>query len=316
MTQTTTFTRTALSPTLRALTAVALVTSATAGPAAAEPRPGSAAAEAARSDIAKTLGFVPGFFKVTADAALPGAWQEMKGLQLNPGTALPGRTKELIGLAVSAQIPCRYCIIAHTEFAELNGASEAEVAEAVAVGGSARHWSAYLYGTQIDEAKFAAEVARMIENAKRPARPAQPIDVVDAKSALADIQQTLGFVPEYLRRVPEPALPGAWRELKDLRLNPNSVLSAKQKALIALAVASQVPSRPCIVAETAFARQAGASEREIGEAVGMAAITRNMSTLLNGQQIDERGFRADVDRLVSGAKAAQKKAALTASRKR
>ena len=44
----------------------------------------------------------------------------------------------------------------------------------------------------------------------------------------------------------------------------------------------------------------------------MAAITRNMSTLLNGQQVDDRAFRADVDRLVAGVKAAQKKAALSA----
>lgn len=301
-----------LSAVLRVLSAVALVTSAVAPAAAAEP--GAGAAQAARGDIEKTLGFVPGFFRVMSDAAVPGAWQEMKGLQLNPGTALPGRTKELIGLAVAAQVPCRYCVLAHTEFAKLNGATEAQIAEAVAVGGVARHWSAYLWGTQIDEAKFAADVARLVENAKKPARTGAPIEVVDAKSALADIERTLGFVPEFLRKVPESALPGAWRELKDVKLNPATSISAKDKALIALAVASQVPSRPCIAAETAFAKLGGANEREIAEAVGMAAITRNMSTMLNGQQIDERAFRADIGRLVSGAKAAQRKAELSARR--
>jgi hypothetical protein len=34
---------------------------------------------------------------------LPGAWEELKGFQLNPATTLDGRTKELIGLAVAAQ---------------------------------------------------------------------------------------------------------------------------------------------------------------------------------------------------------------------
>jgi AhpD family alkylhydroperoxidase len=300
-----------LSATLCLLTAFALVTSAVSSRAAAA---GSTPAQAARADIAATLGFVPGFFKAMSDAAIPGAWQEMKGLQLNPGTALPGRAKELIGLAVAAQVPCKYCVFAHTEFAKLNGASDAEIAEAVAVGGVSRHWSAYLWGTQTDEAKFAAEIARIVEGAKKPAKPGAAIEVVDASSALADIQQTLGFVPEYLRKVPEAALPGAWRELKDLRLNPNTQISAKHKALIALAVASQVPSRPCIAAETAFAKLAGASEREIAEAVGMAAITRNMSTMLNGQQTDDREFHADVMRLVNGAKAAAKKAQLNAKR--
>lgn len=263
-------------------------------------------AQAARDDIGKTLGFVPGFFKVIADVALPGAWQEMKGLQMNPKTALSGKTKELIGLAVASQVPCRYCVYGHTAFAELNGASEAEIAEAVAVAGAERHWSAYFYGMQMDEGKFKSEVLRIVQGAKAPAPRGPSIAVVDGKTALADIQQTFGFVPDFFRNVPEPALPGAWREMKDLKLGP-SALSAKVKSLISLAVASQVPSRPCVVAETEFAKLGGASEQEIGEAVGMAAITRNMSTILNGQQIDEAGYRADVDRLVAGVKAAQRK---------
>jgi AhpD family alkylhydroperoxidase len=273
-------------------------------------------AESARADIGKTLGFVPGFFKVMSDTAVAGVWEEMKGLQLNPNTALPGRTKELIGLAVSAQVPCRYCIYAHTEFAKLNGATEGEVAEAVAVGAVERHWNAYLFGEQIDDAKMAADVARIVQNAKKGASstPLAPVVVTDGKTALRDIEQTLGFVPELLRRVPEFALPGAWREMKELKLNPHTQLSSKTKSLIALAVASQTSSRPCVAAETEFAKYAGATEREIAEAVGMAAITRNMSTMLNGQQVDEAGFRADIDHLVSGVKAAQKKAAVPAVR--
>src|SRR5262245_36696486 len=57
----------------------------------------------ARADIQKTFGFVPGFMKMTPDLALPGAWMEMKSLWLNPQTALPGKLKELIGLAVAAR---------------------------------------------------------------------------------------------------------------------------------------------------------------------------------------------------------------------
>jgi AhpD family alkylhydroperoxidase len=289
---------------------IALLLSLVSGTAAAQTTSPTAMddARAARSDIEKTIGFVPGFFRVTSDAALPGVWSEMKGLQLNPSSSLTGRTKELIGLAVSAQVPCRYCVYAHTEFAKLNGATEADVAEAVAVGGLERHSSAYLFGSQIDENELRADVSRMVASAKKPAVARPTIVVVDFKTARADIEQTFGFVPALLRAMPEGALPGAWREMKGLKLAATS-LSSKEKSLIALAVASQVPSRPCVVAETEFAKLSGATEREISEAVGMAAITRNMSTLLNGQQIDERGFRADVDRIVSGAKAAQKKSA-------
>jgi AhpD family alkylhydroperoxidase len=268
---------------------------------------GQDTADAARKDIAKTLGFVPRFFQVMADAAVGGMWAEMKGLQLNPNSALPGKTKELVGLAVAAQVPCRYCISAHTEFAKLNGASEAEIAEAVAVGALARQVSAYANGLPVDDATFQSDLRKMLD-AKPSHTASGPIEVIDAASARKDIEQTLGFVPAFLSKIPDTALPGAWRELKELRLS-NTVLSGKVKALIALAVASQTPSRMCITAETEISKRNGASERELAEAVGMAAITRNMSTLLNGQQTDERQFNADIAKLVNGAKAAQKLAA-------
>lgn len=300
---------------LRSLLLLSLLLLAIPGGFALAAPPRTPDAQAARADIQKVLGFLPRFFDAMADSVLPGAWEEMKGLQLNPSTALPGRTKELIGLAVAAQVPCRYCILAHTEFAQLNGATQTQLAEAIALAGLERHASAYLYGSQIDEARFRAEVARMVQNAKAPSAGKSAVKVVDEQSALADIAATLGFVPEFLRKIPGPALPGAWRELKSLKLDPNTSIGAKDKALIGLAVASQVPSRYCVIAETEFAKLAGASEREIQEAIGMAAITRNMSTLLNGALTDENTFRADVQRLVNGAKAAAKKAAaMTAKR--
>lgn len=259
-------------------------------------------AAAARADIQKTLGFMPRIFDGFADAALPGAWNELKGLQLNPGTALNGETKELIGLAVASQVPCQYCVYAHTEFAALNGADAQERAEAISIGALERHASAYFYGRQVDMNAFRGELAKIVANAKAKKGAQKPIQVTDAASAKADIAQTLGFVPEFLRVVPDQALPGVWTELKQLKLSASTHLPAKTKALISLAVASQVPSEACIVAETEFAKLAGATDREIAEAVGMAAITRNMSTVLNGSQTDLAAFRADIDRIVSNVK--------------
>ena len=266
------------------------------------------AGDAARADIGKTLGFVPQFFLKVPEGLLPGAWDEMKSLQLNPNTALPGRTKELIGLGVSAQVPCRYCIVAHTEFAKLNGASEAEIGEAVSMAAITRHFSTFLNGIQIDEAKFRGEVAKIISNVKAAAAaktPAlKPINVVDGQTALADITQTFGFAPEFLRRLPDSARAGAWRQMRDVQLNPGTVVSGKNKELIGLAVAAQVPCKFCIIAHTEFAKLNGATDAEISEAVGMASLTRDLSTVLNGMQVDEGQFRKDVERLVKGATAA------------
>ncbi|TIU59284.1 MAG: carboxymuconolactone decarboxylase family protein, partial [Mesorhizobium sp.] len=69
-----------------------------------------ASVTAAYKDIEATLGSVPDMFRTLPDVAVAGAWAEIKGVQLNPKTALDGKTKELMGLAVAAQIPCQYCI--------------------------------------------------------------------------------------------------------------------------------------------------------------------------------------------------------------
>jgi AhpD family alkylhydroperoxidase len=267
------------------------------------------AAARARADIQSTLGFVPDFLQKTPESLLPGMWEELKTLQLNPRTALDGRTKELIGLAVAAQIPCRYCIVAHTEFAKLNGASEIEIGEAVGMAAVTRHWSTFLNGAQMDEARFRADVAKLIDNAKRAAASKSPapasVDVVDGASAVREANALLGFAPEFLQKFPAVARSGAWKQLRDLQLSPKTALSGKQKELIGLAVSAQIPCRYCIVAHTEFAKLNGATEAEIGEAIAMAALTRTASTVLNGLQIDEARFRRDADRLVRGAKAAK-----------
>jgi AhpD family alkylhydroperoxidase len=277
----------------------------------AEAAKANPAAAAARADIAKTLGFVPQFFLKFPEEALPGAWDEMKSLQLNPSTALPGRSKELIGLAVAAQIPCKYCIYAHTEFAKLNGASETEIGEAVAMAALTRHWSTFLNGIQTDEAKFRAEIAKIVSNVKQAAAsktPAgKPINVVDGQTALAEVTQMLGYAPEFIKRFPDVARAGAWRQMRDVQLSPATAVSGKNKELMGLAVASQVPCRFCIIAHTEFAKLNGATDAEITEAIAMASLTRDLSTMLNGMQVDEPQFRKDVDRLVKGATAAAKK---------
>ena len=93
--------------------------------------------------------------------------------------------------------------------------------------------------------------------------------------------------------------------MRDVELNPHTALSPKTKELIGLGVAAQVPCRFCIIAHTEFAKLNGATDAEINEAIAMASFTRDMSTLLNGMQIDETQFRRDVDHLVRNVKAAK-----------
>jgi AhpD family alkylhydroperoxidase len=277
--------------------------------AVAAPRVASATpeADAARADVQKTFGFVPGFFKLVPDLAFPGAWMDFKGLLLNPSTALPPKMKELVGLAVAAQIPCEYCVYAHTEFAKLNGATDAEISEAVAMGALTRKWSTFLNGIQTDEGKFRAEIAQLVTNMKKMMAagappPSKPMPVADGKAALKEVEQSFGLVPDFLRRYPQEGLAGAWTEMRDLEMNPSSAMPGKYKSLIGLAVSAQIPCKFCIIADTEFAKLEGANDREVTEAVAISALTRHWSTVVNGRQADKAAFKKDINRLVAGAK--------------
>ena len=73
---------------------------------------------------------------------------------------LDAKTRELIALGVAAQIPCIYCVYVHNKKARMNGATEAEVREAVAASAHVRHWSTVLNGMAYDFEAFKAEVDR------------------------------------------------------------------------------------------------------------------------------------------------------------
>jgi AhpD family alkylhydroperoxidase len=153
-----------LAATLGALTAIIAL----APPASAQ----EAQTQATYRDIELTLGSVPSFFKQVPESAIAGAWAEMKGFQLNPKTQLNGKTKELIGLAVAAQIPCQYCIYFHTAAAKANGATDEEIKEAVAMAAVVRHWSTLLNGMQVDLGGFKRDTDTVLNLAAEKAKAA------------------------------------------------------------------------------------------------------------------------------------------------
>jgi AhpD family alkylhydroperoxidase len=125
--------------------------------------------KATYADIEATFGSVPTFLKVFPAEGIAGAWTEMKSLQMNPKTALSNKEKELIGLAVAAQIPCHYCVYFHTESAKADGATDEEIKEAIAMSALTRHWSTFLNGAQIDMEQFKKEYAAMTKFAAEQA---------------------------------------------------------------------------------------------------------------------------------------------------
>ena len=61
--------------------------------------------------------------------------------------ALDAKTKQLIALGVAAQIPCTYCVFAHTKAAKAAGATDAQIKEAIATAALVRFNSTMLNGS-------------------------------------------------------------------------------------------------------------------------------------------------------------------------
>jgi len=127
-----------------------------------------------------------------------------------------------------------------------------------------------------------------------PALPALSADAkMSREEVYKDVEKTLGGVPTFMKQLPDAALAGAWQEIKDMEFS-DTVLPGKVKSLISLAVAAQIPCQYCIWADTVEAKQAGASDQEIAEAVTISALTRHWSTIFNGLQVDLDQFKKEL----------------------
>lgn len=258
-------------------------------------------------DIQNTLGSLPSFMKMYPEEGLPGAWEEYKSVFINPNTALSGKLKQLIVVGLAGQIPSNECSYMGIQFARMDGASEADIRDAVAMAAATRHWSTHLNGIQYNEAEFAKETSNIVSFLKKSGSTAagkadmpeeKTIEVTDAQTAYQDIKRTLGSVPQFFRQLPEASVAGAWKMMKTYQMNPDTSLSPKEKELIGVAVSAQIPCQYCIHFHTEAAKLNGSTDREIHEAITVASLTRQWSTVLHGNMIDERKFRGEIDQMV------------------
>ena len=122
-------------------------------------------------EIHDHFGFVPNFYKALPDTALEQEWSVQRDFELGE-TALPNKTKELIGLAVAAHIKCKYCIYFHTKAAQAFGATDEELKEACFMGGMTVQYSNVVTGAQIDYEQFKRDVDKgvqyMLSRAEQP----------------------------------------------------------------------------------------------------------------------------------------------------
>lgn len=122
-------------------------------------------------EIEGMFGLVPGFFKEIPDSSLELEWKLFKRVQFDEGP-IPNKYRELIGVGISAVTKCKYCALFHTEAARLNGATDAEIEDAVHFAKSSAGWSAYINGLRIDYGEFKDEVSRICEHVRKQTKAA------------------------------------------------------------------------------------------------------------------------------------------------
>ena len=77
---------------------------------------------------------------------------------------------------------------------------------------------------EADQGRTNAAVCLILAVAGAFVAPRAALATPEADGARADIQKTFGFVPGFLKLVPDLALPGAWMEFKALEVSPNTAL--------------------------------------------------------------------------------------------
>jgi AhpD family alkylhydroperoxidase len=100
-------------------------------------------------DIKGSLGIVPGFMKALPQDVLVHEWPMWKKYTLEE-SLIPEKYRELMGLAVAANIKCPYCLFFHHAMAKMAGATDEEIAETGFLASQTSRWSVLLHAQRYD----------------------------------------------------------------------------------------------------------------------------------------------------------------------
>lgn len=114
-------------------------------------------------DIEQTLGLVPPPLDSIPEGDTVAEWPTFKKYVVGE-TEIPPKYRELMGLAVAANIKCPYCTHFHTAAARIHGASDAELAETFTLASFTSRYSAMLHASQQDLDEFKQAIAQVGEH--------------------------------------------------------------------------------------------------------------------------------------------------------
>ncbi len=111
-------------------------------------------------DIEKILGTVPGFIKALPQDVVVHDWPLFKKFTFGE-SKIPAKYRELLGLAVAANIKCPYCQLFHKNVAQMYGATPEEFAEIAFLASYTPRWSSMIHAQHYPYETFAKETEQI-----------------------------------------------------------------------------------------------------------------------------------------------------------
>lgn len=116
-----------------------------------------------REEMEETFGLVPPPLETIPDDDATNEWPYFKKYTVGE-SEIPPKYRELIGLAVAANIKCPYCAFFHRKAARMHGATEAELEETYSLASFTTRYSAMLHAQQYDLEQFESEVGQIADH--------------------------------------------------------------------------------------------------------------------------------------------------------
>ncbi|MFC7137262.1 carboxymuconolactone decarboxylase family protein [Halobaculum litoreum] len=115
---------------------------------------------------------------------------------------------------------------------------------------------------------------------------------------VAEIEESLGMVPGFFGDLNQEDLVNEWPTFKRLTLE-ETVVPAKYKELINLAVASNLKCPYCINFHRGAAKLHGATDEELAEVAFLAGATPRWSSMIHAQEYDLGTFKREVGEMAA-----------------
>ncbi|WP_254274134.1 carboxymuconolactone decarboxylase family protein [Haloarcula marina] len=114
-------------------------------------------------EIKDTFGMVPPPLSDIPKDDMVGEWHFFQKYTVGE-SEIPPKYRELMGLAVAANIKCPYCTHFHRNAAQMHGATEAELDEAASLASHTSRYSAMLHALEYDLEEFKVKMAQIADH--------------------------------------------------------------------------------------------------------------------------------------------------------